>query len=102
MMGVPVVCSDHCGAKDLLQESWRGEVFRSGSVDALQAVLARWIERGKTKPAQRERILNWSRCLDGEVGAGYILAVVDHVYSGGKRPELSWLRHSAKECSIFV
>jgi glycosyltransferase involved in cell wall biosynthesis len=30
MRGVPVVCSDRCGAADLVGQPWRGGIFRSG------------------------------------------------------------------------
>ena len=47
MCGVPVVCSDNCGAAELLGESWRGEVFRTGSAAGLKDILQRWIALGR-------------------------------------------------------
>jgi len=37
MYGVPVVCSDNCGALDLLREPWRGSTFKMGSLKAAGA-----------------------------------------------------------------
>jgi glycosyltransferase involved in cell wall biosynthesis len=97
MLGVPVVCSDSCGAKDLLEESWRGEVFRSGSAAALRTILEVRIAAGRLNGAATQRIQQWSRCLDGDLGAGYILSVIQHVYSGGPRPAAPWMAESATE-----
>lgn len=90
MTGVPVVCSDHCGAKDLLLDPWRGQVVRAGSVEDLQTALSAWIAGGKKTSASSERIRLWSHCIEGERGADYILAVIEHVYSGGPRPLVPW------------
>ena len=92
MQGVPVVCSDRCGARDLLQEPWRGEVFRSGEVEDLARVLSRWIARGKRTQAQSERIRRWSRCIEGEAIAKYFCEILGHVYQGEPRPAPPWSR----------
>lgn len=97
MVGVPVVCTDACGAKDLLRESWRGEVFPSGSVSALRTILEARIAGGRPDAAATERIQRWSHCLEGDAGAEYILSVIKHVYSGGPRPVAPWLADGATE-----
>ncbi|MGI4788524.1 MAG: glycosyltransferase [Janthinobacterium lividum] len=76
MRGVPVICSDHCGALDLLGESWRGEAFEAGSVSNLARVLRRWISRGKRTDAEAERICSWSHCIEGNVAADYLLKAI--------------------------
>lgn len=91
MQGVPVLCSDRCGARDLLAETWRGEVFKAGSVESLRDVLARWINRGTRTPELTERIKAWSRCIEGESVADYFAAVLRHVYDGAPRPIAPWL-----------
>jgi glycosyltransferase involved in cell wall biosynthesis len=91
MAGVPVICSDCCGAKDLLAETWRGSVFRSESVSSLKGVLEQWIRRGRRTTAEHSRIRSWAECLSGEVGAAYLLAVFAHVYNGAKRPAPPWV-----------
>jgi glycosyltransferase involved in cell wall biosynthesis len=97
MAGVPVVCSDACGAQDLLREVWRGEVFPSGSVSALRNILETRIAGGRLDAEARERIQRWSRCLEGDAGAAYILSVIQHVYEGGPRPVTPWMAESASE-----
>ena len=77
LRGVPVICSDHCGASDLLGESWRGEAFEAGSVAALEAALRRWIERGKRTSGETQRIGKWSECITGAAAAGYLRQVIE-------------------------
>ena len=89
-LGVPVLCSDRCGARDLLRQPWCGEVFRSGSVESLCEVLAKWIARGKRTPALTRRISSWSGCIQGDTAAGYLLSVLEYVFAGGRRPLPPW------------
>ena len=92
MHGVPVVCSDLCGAADLLQNRERGEVFSSVSVSALREVLARRISQGKRTPELTARIKRWSRNIEGEVAAGYLLDVIEVSAAGRPKPTPPWLR----------
>jgi glycosyltransferase involved in cell wall biosynthesis len=91
MQGVPVVCSDRCGARDLLSDSWRGQVFKAGSMEGLREALATWISRGKRTPELTERIKTWSRCIEGASVADYFAQVLGHVYNGAPRPTAPWL-----------
>jgi glycosyltransferase involved in cell wall biosynthesis len=91
MCGVPVVCSDRCGAADLLDGGERGEVFPSGDISALRAILARRISQGKKDPETSERIRTWSKCIDGRAAADYLLAIVDAAANGRSRPHPPWL-----------
>jgi glycosyltransferase involved in cell wall biosynthesis len=91
MQGVPVVCSDRCGARDLLSDSWRGEAFKAGSMEGLREVLRTWIGRGKRTPELAERIKTWSRCIEGASVADYFAHVLEHVYNGAPRPTAPWL-----------
>jgi glycosyltransferase involved in cell wall biosynthesis len=91
MEGVPVICSDCCGARDLLQEPWRGEVFIAGSVASLRETLRRWIPAKRTGPLAN-RIRNWSSAIEGESFAAYFLSILDCVYSNATRPTPPYLR----------
>lgn len=91
MRGVPVICSDRCGARDLLQEPWRGEVFRAGSAASLRETLRRWIPAKRTGPLSN-RIRNWSSAIEGDSLAAYFLSILDCVYSNAARPIPPWLR----------
>jgi glycosyltransferase involved in cell wall biosynthesis len=90
MRGVPVVCADGCGASELLGETWRGEIVRAGSVDALTQALRRWIRRGKTTAEEKARIKAWSQCIEGRPAAEYLLKVLEHVYDHAPRPSPPW------------
>jgi glycosyltransferase involved in cell wall biosynthesis len=91
MAGVPVICSDRCGAKDLIAEPWRGSVFRCGSVASLTRSLEQWVARGRRSAAENARIRRWASCLQGDQGADYLLAVFAHVYEGADRPIPPWI-----------
>lgn len=95
MQGVPVLCSDRCGARDLLAEPWRGEVFKADCVESLRDVLAKWIDRGKRTPELTQRIKAWSGCIGGESVADYFAAVLQHVYNGAPCPVAPWLRNGS-------
>jgi len=90
MQGVPVLCSDQCGARDLLADPIRGEVFKAGSVDSLGEALTKWIKRGKRTSELTERIKSWSSCLEGGPVADYFAGVLQHVYEAAPRPTPPW------------
>ncbi len=90
MCGVPVVCSDICGAADLLDGSERGEVFKTNSVQDLRDALNRWIVKGKLSMDQRQRIINWTKCISGETGASYLLEIMKSVLNGMGKPICPW------------
>ena len=76
LRGVPVVCSDHCGASDLIRDAWRGETFEAGSVPSLASVLRRRIAAGKPAPEAAQRICDWSACIEGPAVAAYLRDVI--------------------------
>jgi glycosyltransferase involved in cell wall biosynthesis len=90
MCGVPVVCSDNCGAADLLREPWRGSTFKMGSVESLQIVLRGWIERGRRNEESTARIRDWSSALEGPQEARYLVEIVKYLQEGGQRPSPPW------------
>jgi glycosyltransferase involved in cell wall biosynthesis len=90
MAGGPVICSDRCGAKDLLEEEWRGDIFQSGSVPSLKAALERRIAKGRRTAVEQARIRKWAGCLDGNLAANYLLDVLANVYDGAYRPLPPW------------
>jgi len=91
MCGVPVVCSDHCGAADLICNSDRGEIFRAGDAAQLAAVLAEWISKGRVTPHRREEIREWSRCIEGPAAAQYLVKIIEHIEGqAALRPVAPW------------
>jgi len=92
MAGTPVICTDHCGAADLLHESWRGEVVPRNDPEALAAALRRRVEQGRVTPSLRSRLRTWSDCITGKSAAAYLIAIINHVYNGDPRPLPPWER----------
>ena len=92
MAGVPAICSDRCGAKDLLLDSWRGDVFSAGSISGLTTCLKTRIEEGKLALERREQIRDWTKCITGESVACYFSRVMEHVRGEtSERPYPPWL-----------
>jgi glycosyltransferase involved in cell wall biosynthesis len=90
MAGLPAICSDRCGARDIVQASRSGSVFRSESVESLAKALAAAISKGKRTFELTEKTRCWSERLEGPCGARYVLAVMEHVYRGGPTPVPIW------------
>jgi glycosyltransferase involved in cell wall biosynthesis len=88
--GVPVICSDKCGARKVITAcSDIGSVY--SSEPEMRAALACWIAKGRRTPDQRRCVMDRGRFLMPEQGAHYFLQVIQHVYGGGTRPTAPWL-----------
>jgi glycosyltransferase involved in cell wall biosynthesis len=92
MSGSPVVCSDYCGAADLVRASGCGEIFETGSTSDLQRVLDKWIAMGPLADVRRNEIRNWSKCIDGDAAARYLIEIIDHVDNSCERPVTPWFQ----------
>lgn len=92
MSGTAVICSDCCGAADLISNGLNGEIFKCGSAESLVTTLNRWIEKGTLASSARARIIEWSRCIEGPAIASYFLDIIQYI-SGEKaeRPRAPWL-----------
>jgi len=91
MRGVPVICSDRCGAADLVMSKERGDIFPANSVAALRDILAGRILQGKRAPEITAKIKDWSRAIEGEIAADYILEVIKSIKAGKSKPTPPWL-----------
>ena len=98
MMGVPVICSDTCGASDLLGNPERGEVFKADSVAELADVLKRCMRRGKRTYETTARIKSWTKSIEGETVAHYLLNVIDAANGIKNRPNVPW-RIEGQQCA---
>lgn len=90
MTGTPVICSSACGAGDLLRHEWLGRVVPAGDVAALRAAMIGWAGRGRRTVAERQRVREWARCIEGDAIAAYMEAVFRHVYDHSDRPVAPW------------
>lgn len=89
--GVSVVCSDACGAADLINSSFRGEIFKTGSVSYLRRILAHRISQGKKTPELSLKIKTWSKTIEGEAAANYLLEVIEASLNKRQTPLPPWL-----------
>ena len=92
LRGVPVVCSDWCGAKDLLRAPWRGSIFPEGDALALSRALETWIERAPKTPESAARIRDWTKCIAGAAAADYFLARLNAPHPRRTPPPPPWLQ----------
>ena len=90
MAGTPVICTDACGAADLIRHPWLGTVVPAEDVNALAMALSEWCARGKLSQAERTRIQGWSSCITGRSMADYFVGLMQHVYEGTEKPETPW------------
>lgn len=89
LSGVPVICSDTCGARQVLNMAPEfGEVF--DSVPTLSSAIKRWLARGP-RTGQRTAIVRaLAQCIAPRTGADYFADLMAHVYSRGPRPTPPW------------
>lgn len=90
MNGVPVVCSDKCGAKDLIKDSFRGDIFKFGSLSDLCKILEKHISQGKRTSELTLKIKKWSKAIEGETAANYLLEVIASVLEEKEKPMPPW------------
>jgi glycosyltransferase involved in cell wall biosynthesis len=89
--GIPVICTDSCGAADLLTDSMLGEIVKAGSVEALRKALKKWIEQGQINIEKRQKIQEWANCISGISAARYLQQIISHVRDKTPRPNAPWL-----------
>lgn len=91
MSGVPVVCSDACGASVVVKAGGgsTGRVFNHGDPGSLVAALSEVLAQGVSS---RAGLADWGRnCLSSSAGAKYLLRVLEHLQRpGNERPEAPW------------
>ena len=72
--GLYVICSDRCGAKDLLQDARCGCVFHSGNHKQLAAIMHHCCSHISAIRANRKFRQEWAeRCISGKVIARYMV-----------------------------
>jgi glycosyltransferase involved in cell wall biosynthesis len=89
MAGTPAICSDACGAAEVVRASGVGGVFASGDLSSLVRNLEAVLASGKPKVQDRLELAGWARCLGAEAGAKYLQDVFDHVVGRQDRRPLS-------------
>lgn len=70
MRGVPVVCTNKCGASELIKNPQRGLVVSAEDPRALSQAIDHFLAKGPIHNMQRRTIAQWAKAITGEAGAG--------------------------------
>jgi glycosyltransferase involved in cell wall biosynthesis len=99
LAGVPVICTDACGAADAVRGPLVGAVCRAGSVAGMRDVLRTLLLRGKTTNARRAALAEWAKCLSATRAASYLADVLVAVRDSNTLPVAPWhVGPSVPEC----
>lgn len=90
MVGTPVICSDACGAAEVVRASGAGGVFANGNRNDLVKCLHDVLDKGRLPDQARADLASWAHALRDEAGAAYLLEVLDFVEGRGNRPVPPW------------
>lgn len=91
MAGVPVLCSDQCGAASLLDGKERGTVFPAGSSSALKKILITWILKGPRSSEEKNKLIHWAKKhVGGPIATDYLLQIIKHITKTIARPPAPW------------
>jgi glycosyltransferase involved in cell wall biosynthesis len=89
MAGTPAVCSDACGAAEVVHASGVGGVFARDQVDALRTTLDAQLKTGIIDSSRRAQLASWAAALGADAGAKYLLEILAFA-NGGERPSPPW------------
>ena len=90
MVGTPVICSDACGSSEVVQASGVGSVFLKNDHQSLSDSLHQQYELGQINIAERQKIIEWSKCLCAESGAEYLDLILNNTKK--ELVEAPWLK----------
>ena len=76
MAGTPAICSDRCGAAEVVLASGTGGVFVSGDQRMLESLLVQQITGGRQTQDKRAALAQWAIALGAEAGAQYLLDII--------------------------
>ena len=77
--GTPVLCSNDCGAKDLIVCGWSGDLFEAKSISALAELLYNYIQRGPVPLSKRREIQRYYRCISASEISQYFIKILNHL-----------------------
>ncbi|MDD5034070.1 MAG: glycosyltransferase family 4 protein [Methylococcaceae bacterium] len=93
MSGSRAICSDFCGAAELIKETPYGEVFAGDSASTLAKALQRQTTKGPVSSEERQEIKQYARSIEGESIAGYLDEIIGFVAGDNEqRPIAPWKR----------
>jgi glycosyltransferase involved in cell wall biosynthesis len=98
MAGTPAICSDACGAADLIRSPALGSVFRCGNVEHLASCLECFMEDLAAHRNSRLAVRKWANCIAGKSVADYLIRCVQWTAdSTGDKPDAPWRQSDAPE-----
>ena len=89
MAGCKVIVSDNCGSSSIINENI-GRVFKSGDVNDLADKIFDLSTMSKSSESDRRKIINWSKCINGDSVANYMISIISYLKSGTARPDIIW------------
>lgn len=89
-VGTPVICSDMCGASDLIRSPAMGGITKAGSVASLAAALSARVALGPVRDDERRRIAETAASFSPAVVADYFHDVLHSCFAGGLPPTPPW------------
>ena len=93
LAGTPVVCSVHCGSRDLLRRGG-GTIFTPDTQAGLATALAAYIEQPETLATARERCRAIAPLITPEAAAAYLSAAISARLADRVAPRAPWLTES--------
>lgn len=90
--GIPVICSDACGAAEVVKLSGFGGVFKSKNFDDLNIQLNKILKKGPISENTKLTLSLWSKKITSEAGSKYLLSIINYSNGFNERPIPPWLK----------
>lgn len=98
MVGTPVICSDACGAAEVVKASGFGGVFCCDNGAELKVMLEEQLKSGPINNESRKGLASWAVALGAKKGARYLINIFDSIANGGSRPMPPWEKNGDEKC----
>jgi glycosyltransferase involved in cell wall biosynthesis len=79
MAGTPVLCSDNCGAKQLIENELIGSIFESGNVRDLKKKMLQRFLRGPIQIGDRQKIMEFAKQIHKENVSKYFCCELEKI-----------------------
>jgi len=77
IVGTPVICSDACGAAEVVRSSGFGGVFDSNKIKSLTLELKSILELGPLSKEKKITLSNWSNKITSDAGSKYLINIIN-------------------------
>jgi len=90
MVGTQVICSDGCGALEVVKVSRSGRIFPKHNINKLSSILLKVIKNGPYSSSKRLYLKKWAKCLGAKSGAKYLIEILKFSDGFGSFPTIPW------------